>query len=102
MKERPPEGSNRLGDLVGMILGRQAFGQRTARLELEEAFKVSVDEERRRHLALGSFRRGVVEILVDHPILLQELQSFEKDRVLAVFRQHVKSVKVKGIKFKRL
>ena len=92
----------KVGDLLAAILARHGYAQTTARKELEDAWAAVASESVQSHTRVGSIRRGTLEILVDNPVLLSRLESFEKTRLLAGLKERVRHNQVERLKFRRL
>jgi hypothetical protein len=52
------------------------------------------------HTQVGSFRRGILEIMVDNAVLLQELASFQKRRLLEALRRQLSGVTIADLRFR--
>ena len=53
-----------------------------------------------RQTRLGEVRRGVLNVTVAHPVLLEELAAFEKPRLLAALRRDAPGTVVHDIRFR--
>lgn len=95
------EGPKKLGDLLGEVLARHGLGQVTARRELEQSWREAAGERVFEHTRVGSLRRGVLEVLVDNSPLLQELESFHKQALLAGLKERVRHSRITGLRFRR-
>lgn len=95
-------GPTKIGDLLGTILARYGYAQRTALEELERAWDESASERIKKHTRLGALRRGVLEVFVDNAVLLQQLDGFEKENLLQRMRERVRHNKLEGLRFRRL
>lgn len=70
-------------------------------MELEKAWRETAGDRVHKYTRVGAVRRGVLEILVEHPALLQELEGFQKESLLAGLQQRVKGTTIKGLTFRR-
>ena len=50
----------------------------------------------------GAIRRGVLDILVDNSMLLQELEGFRKQELLAQLKEVVRHSTLTGLKFRKM
>lgn len=94
-------GPKKIGDLLGKVLARYSYGQTTARTELEESWQKVAGERIAKHARVGAFRRGVLEVLVDNSTLLQELESFHKQTLLAQLQGTVRHSSIRTLRFRR-
>jgi predicted amino acid dehydrogenase len=92
----------RISDLLGVILAKYGYADSTSRGELEDIWNAAAPERARDHTRVGSLRRGELEILVDSPALLAQLESFEKARLLKAFQTQLKHSQVSRLRFRRL
>ena len=96
------DGSIRIGDLVGAIMARRGYSQLTAQVELERAWHEAAGDKVHNHTRVGALRHGTLEILVDNPALLSELEGFEKQNLLDKLRANVRHTAIRALKFRRL
>jgi len=94
-------GPKKLGDLLPGVLTDYGLPSVTAREELELAWTAAAGDLVAARSKVGSLRRGVLEIFVSDPILLQELEGFEKARLLADLKERVYHNRVDGLRFRR-
>lgn len=94
-------GPKRIGELVSKVLVTTGGTALVARMELEEAWRSVVDERTQARTQVGQLRRGVLEILVDQPALLAELEGFQKETLLAQLKEKVKHSAIRGLRFRR-
>lgn len=92
----------RLADILSELFAARGYARRTARSELETAWEAAAGERTAQHTRVGSLRRGVLEILVDHSVLLQELSQFQKPTLLAALRKRISSGKILDLKFRQV
>lgn len=89
-----------MGDILGELFAARGFGRLRAQGELEDAWNAAVGEPGCRQTRLGEVRRGVLNVTVAHPVLLEELAAFEKPRLLAALRQNAPGTVVHDIRFR--
>lgn len=94
-------GPKKLGDLLPSLMTDYGLPSVTAREELELAWTAAAGDLVASRSKVGSLRRGVLEIFVSDPILLQELEGFEKARLLADLKERVYHNRVDGLRFRR-
>jgi predicted nucleic acid-binding Zn ribbon protein len=91
-------------ELVGEILSRlfvaRGWGRRQDRLRFEEAWGAVVGPQSAAHTRLGALRRGVLEIVVDNAVLMQELAHFQKRRILEQLRRRLPEKTLTDLRFR--
>ena len=100
-ESRKPGSAKPLGDILTAVLTRYGLTATTAREELERAWRIAAGPELAAQTQVGSFRRGVLEILCADAILVGELESFRKREFLDAVKKGVTHSAVKEIRFKR-
>jgi predicted nucleic acid-binding Zn ribbon protein len=107
-KDRPPPRPQGPGDrdpeLLGEILSRlftaRGWGRRQGQLRLEKAWTEAVGPAHADHTRVGLLRRGVLEVVVDNAVLLQELAHFHKRRLLEQLRRLLPGTNVTDLRFR--
>ena len=94
------KGPELLGEILSRLFTARGWGRRQDRLRYEQAWVEAAGEEIAAHTRLGNLRRGVLEVLVDSAILLQELAHYHKRRLLGELRQRLPGVTVTDLRFK--
>jgi predicted nucleic acid-binding Zn ribbon protein len=97
MAEKGPE---RVGEILSRLFTARGWGRRQERLRLEEAWAQAVGASGARHTRVGKLRRGVLEVLVDNGVLLQELAHFQKRRLLEQLRACLPDVNFQELRFR--
>jgi predicted nucleic acid-binding Zn ribbon protein len=104
MPPRTPLTAEKGPELVGEILSRlfvaRGWGRRQDRLRFEEAWSEVVGPEGAAHTRLGALRRGVLEIVVDNAVLMQELAHFQKRRLLEELRGRLPEKTLTDLRFR--
>lgn len=88
----------RIDNVLAQVVQRKGYAQLRAAGEREEAWQAAVGEVASQ-TRLGSFRRGVLEVLVANSLLLQEL-TFRKEDLLKKLQQALPDTGVRQIKFR--
>jgi len=94
------EGPELLGEVLARLFAARGWGRRQGRLRLEEAWKESAGPEVAEHTRLGTLRRGVLEVLVDNAVLMQELAQFKKRRLLERLRTQLPEITFTDLRFR--
>lgn len=95
-----PRGPKPLAEILGDLFASRGYGRLQAAGELEAAWAAAVGEPGRRQTKLGGVRRGVLNVTVAHPSLLEELSSFQKPALLAALRREAPGTPIHDIRFR--
>jgi predicted nucleic acid-binding Zn ribbon protein len=93
-------GPRPLSEVLGDLFAARGYGRLRAHQELEDAWNAAVGEAARRQTRVGDVRRGVLNVTVAHPTLLEELAAFRKPELLAALRQNAPAAMVQDIRFR--
>jgi hypothetical protein len=93
-------GPQALSEILGELFTLRGYGRLRARWELEQAWEAAVGEPLCRQTQLGEVRRGVLNVTVSHPALLEELVAFSKPRLLAALRADAPGTTIHDIRFR--
>ena len=99
---RDPErqGPQRLGEVLAQLFTSRGWGRRQERLRLEQAWAEAAGPEHAAHTRANSLRRGVLEVVVDNAVLLQELAHFHKRRLLELLRRRLPGTPLTDLRFR--
>ena len=95
--ERGPE---LLGEVLSRLFVARGWGRRQERTQLEQAWMEAVGPSIASHTRLGITRRGILEVLVDNAVLMQELAHYHKRRVLAHLRERLPGTSIADLRFR--
>jgi len=95
-------GPELLGEVLSRLFTARGWGRRQGRLHLEQAWAnamtaCSLVPE---HTRVNALRRGVLEVLVDNAVLLQELAHFHKRRLLEAVRGRLAGSAIHDLRFR--
>jgi len=93
-------GPRALSEILGDLFTARGYGRFLAQRELEEAWNAAVGEPLCRQTRLGEVRRGVLNVTVSHPALLEELAAFRKPELLAALRSGAPATTIHDIRFR--
>jgi predicted nucleic acid-binding Zn ribbon protein len=93
-------GPRPLSDILGELFTARGYGRILARQELEDAWNAAVGEPLCRQTRLGEVRRGVLNVTVSHPALLEELAAFRKAELLAALRSGAPATTIHDLRFR--
>lgn len=94
------QGPELLGEVVARLFAARGWGRRQGRLRLENAWSEAAGPELAAHTQVAGQRRGVLEILVDNAVLLQELAHFHKRQILEKLRRRLPEVTLTDLRFR--
>lgn len=94
------QGPQPLSVILGELFAVRGYGRLRAASELEDAWNAAVGEPGCHQTRVGSVRRGVLNVTVAHPTLLEELAAFRKPALLAALRQSAPSTVIHDIRFR--
>ena len=89
-----------ISDVLGELFAARGFARLRGLKELEDAWNAAVGEPSCRLTRVGEVRRGVLNVTVAHPTLLEELAAFQKPALLAALRQHAPGTLIHDIRFR--
>jgi predicted nucleic acid-binding Zn ribbon protein len=89
-----------LSEILGDLFASRGYGRLQALGELELAWNLAVGEPECRQTKLGAVRRGVLNVTVAHPALLEQLSTFEKPSLLAALRRDAPGTPILDIRFR--
>jgi predicted nucleic acid-binding Zn ribbon protein len=96
-KRRGPEP---LSEILGELFAARGYGRLRASNELEAAWNAAVGEPMSRQTRIGGVRRGVLNVTVAHPTLLEELAGYRKPALLAALRRDAPGTPVHDLRFR--
>jgi len=100
MKEPTDRGPQPLRDILGRLFTARGWGRKQERLNLEDAWTEAAGPELAKHTQVGSFRRGVLEVMVDNAVVLQEAAHFHKRRLLEQLRRRLPQATITDLRFR--
>src|SRR5262245_25088934 len=95
---KPDPGPENLKDILGRLFTLRGWGRRSARLHLERAWANAIEASHREQTRVLSLRRGILEVEVNDSVLLQELSSFHRRRLLEILKKSLPNENVKDLK----
>lgn len=96
------KGPRKLADILSEVIARRGTAKTTVQLEIERSWKEAAGERAASRTRVGALRRGELEILVDNPALLMELEGYYKDDLLAAMQRSVRHCTIRKLRFRRL
>ena len=95
-----PRGPKPLAEILGNLFAARGYGRLQAVGELELAWNAAVGEPGCWQTKVGTVRRGVLNVTVAHPALLEELSTFQKPNLLAALRREASGSSIQDIRFR--
>ncbi|NBO91658.1 MAG: DUF721 domain-containing protein [Planctomycetia bacterium] len=99
-RDKPETGPESLGDILGALFAARGWGRRQERLQLEKAWDAAAGESYAGKTRAGALRRGVLEVHTVNAVLMQELNSFHKRRLLAELKRRLPNTPISDLRFK--
>jgi len=96
-KRREPKA---LSEILGHLFAARGYGRLQGVSELEKAWDAAVGEPGCRETKVGAVRRGVLNVTVAHPALLEELSAFRKPEILTALRREAPGTPIHDIRFR--
>jgi predicted nucleic acid-binding Zn ribbon protein len=94
------KGPEPLGEILSRLFTARGWGRRQDRLRLEEGWRGVVGPKAAAHTRVGALRRGILEIVVDNAVLLQELAHYQKRRLLEQLRARLPTLTLTDLRFR--
>jgi Dna[CI] antecedent, DciA len=89
-----------LSEILGELFTVRGYGRLRALSDLEKAWNTAVGEPHCHQTQLGEVRRGVLNVTVAHPTLLEELAAFRKPALLQALRTGAPETTIHDIRFR--
>jgi predicted nucleic acid-binding Zn ribbon protein len=99
-RDPPARGPEGIGEILSRLFTARGWGRRQDRLRLERAWAEAVGDVHAAHTRVGAIRRGVLEVVVDNAVLLQELAHFHKRRLLEQLRRRLPGTPLTDLRFR--
>ena len=96
----PPRRPVQVGRAIADLFAARGLARREAGLDLERAWNAAVGEPLRRRTRVGVLRRGILAVLVDHPIRLEELAAYRKPQLLEALRRELPGAALHDLRFR--
>lgn len=93
-------GPKPVGEILGSLFAARGLGRLRSAGELEEAWNAAVGDPACRQTRLGGIKRGVLNVSVAHPALLEDLAAYRKPAILAELRRQLPDVPIHDIRFR--
>jgi len=93
-------GPRPLSEILSELFIARGYGRLRALSELEEVWNSVVGEPHCHQTQMGEVRRGILNVTVAHPALLEELAAFRKPALLQALRASVSGKTIYDIKFR--
>src|SRR5262245_9425928 len=97
---RIDQGPEPISEILSRLFVARGWGRRQSRLHLERAWAEAVGAEHAKQTRVGNLRRGILEVEVNSPILLQELAHYHKRQLLQKLRETLAEQTINDIRFR--
>lgn len=99
-EKQPERGPEALGEILSRLFVARGWGRQHGRLRLEQAWAEVAGPAIAPHTAVARLVRGVLEVIVDSSVLLQELTHFHKRRLLQQLKVRLSGVPLTDLRFR--
>jgi len=96
----PNHGPELLREVLSRLFSARGWGRRQGTLRLEEAWRTAVGAEHAGGTQVAGLRRGVLEVIVENAISLQELAHFHKRRLLKALAELLPGTRIADLRFR--
>lgn len=97
---KPDPGPESIKEILARVFTLRGWGRRSARLHLERAWADAVESNHREQTRVMCLKRGIMEVEVNDSVLMQELSSFHRRRLLEKLKKSLPNEHVKDLKFR--
>lgn len=94
------QGIEKIGEVISRLFTERGWGRRQALLRVERAWEESIGAQDATHARVQGIKRGVLEVMVDNAVLLQELASFRKRKLLEEMRKRLPETTITDLRFR--
>ena len=96
-----PTGPENLSDILAKLFAARGWGRKSERARLEQAWTEAVGPEFGADTRVLAARpRGIIEIEVRNPVLMQELAQYHKRRLINLLKEKLPGQSVMDLKFR--
>lgn len=89
-----------LSSVLGELVLERGYNKAWARLVLEDLWNTAVGRPQCYQTQIGELRHGVLNVIVAHSTLLEELRAFRKAELIASLRSSVLGGTIYDIQFR--
>jgi predicted nucleic acid-binding Zn ribbon protein len=98
--QQPERGPESLSEILSRLFTARGWGRRQDRLRLERAWAEAAGPNVALHTKVAKLARGVLEVIVDSAVLLQELAAFHKAKLLRQLKALLPGTPLTDLRFK--
>jgi hypothetical protein len=92
-------GPQRISNILSELMARRGYGRVQSTQAYEEAWRQAAGALAAQYTAIGSFRRGTLEVMVANSTLVQEL-TFQKDAILKSLNELLPEQNIRNLRFR--
>jgi Dna[CI] antecedent, DciA len=93
-------GTRSVSDILSELITIRGYGRLWTRQMLENAWNAAIGEPDRHQTQIGDLRHGVLNVIVTHASLLDELSAFRKAILLTSLRSCAPGIAIHDIRFR--
>lgn len=97
---QPDPGPENIKDILARMFTLRGWGRRSGRLHLEKAWNEAIEAHYREQTRVLCLKRGILEVEVNDAVLMQELSSFHRRKLIAKLKAGLPNEHVKDVKFR--
>jgi hypothetical protein len=96
------QGPELLKEILSRLFTARGWGRKQERLRLEQAWAdaITLCDLAPKQTRVNGMRRGVLEVLVDNAVMLQELTHFHKRKLLEAIRGKLVGTTINDLRFR--
>jgi predicted nucleic acid-binding Zn ribbon protein len=95
-----PTGPESLSEILARLFTQRGWGRPQQQLHIEEMWRQAAGEEIAARTQAVAVKRGILEVHVADGVLLQELASFQKQRLIAELQRVTAPGAIKDLRFR--
>ena len=94
------QGAQPVSQVLAELFSRRGFARLRSQERIEEAWREAAGTQTSRHTRVAVLRGGVLEVLVKHSVLLQELSAFQRAGLVERLRSRLGTSEIRDIRFR--
>jgi predicted nucleic acid-binding Zn ribbon protein len=96
----PRRGPRALGSVLSELFARRGFAQIEADRQWQEIWSEVAGADVASHSRVVGLRGGCLEVVVDSSVLVQELATFQREKLLGEIRERLPQTRLRSLRFR--